>query len=349
MKVSEGKGTIMRHSVTVLSCIILISLLSGCAKFSASRKMDAGPFGENTTVMMVDIAADMGNKKPFHTKQYIYGPNVQDYQAEVQNVKKLMRGIVLYSTQVVNISQSNMSEKKKPNALANIWERIASQIPDARLADFGLTREELAVLIRNIEKQDNMLDALAESQELVDRVAAYSDKSFDRTEVALNKLILDITERMDTRWALTRSNVESLLALQGRTIKSYSLLYQYREGDPAGLDSLRENDPALQTQLGKGHTPGDKDLEVVEAQLMSRLKNLYSIREQVWPQVEQYLAESRERDDLVNQHREAGKKLRTTMMLWQRSHRNLSIGIPVPAEIDLYSILVGAGKKAVGL
>jgi hypothetical protein len=342
-KVSERGRTSTRHLVTVLAFVLILSFLSGCAKFSSSRKMDAGPFGDNVTVMMGDISADV--RKPFHIKKYIYGPSMEAYQAEWANMRRTMRGIVLYSTQVVNIAQAPMTERKKPNELARVLKEILAQVPDQRLADFRVTREEMNDLVRNVEIQDSMLDALAAAQPLVDRVANYVDTSFDRVETALNKLVRDIDERMDERWNLNRTNVESLYALQGRTIKSYALLYQYREGDPAGLDALRENDPALQHFMGKDRSISDKDLEAVEAQIMARLKNLYSIREQVMPQVEQYLAEARERDDLYNQHKETGKKLRTTAMLWSRAHRNLARGIPVPPEIDLYNVMLGSIKK----
>jgi hypothetical protein len=148
---------------------------------------------------------------------------------------------------------------------------------------------------------------------------------------------------MDERWHLNRENVESLYALQGRTFKSYALLYKYREGDPTGLDALRENDPAIMHTMGK--SVSDKELEAAESQIMARLKNLNAIREQVMPQVEQYLAEARERDELYNAHKETGKKIRTSIMLWARAHRNLAAGIPVPPEIDLYSVMLGSIKK----
>ena len=180
---------------------------------------------------------------------------------------------------------------------------------------------------------------------LVDLVAAYADHQFDNVETALEKLISDINERMDARWAPTRANAELLLALQGRTIKSYVLLYQYREKDSAGLEDLRANDPALQNAIGKDESASEKLFSATETQIMARLANLKLIREQLMPQIEQYLAEAKERDELFKAHREIGRKLRTTMMLWARSHRNLAKGIPVPPEIDLYSVLVGSAKK----
>jgi hypothetical protein len=343
VKTSEKAGFGIQRLYTVLACVIILSLLGGCAKFSASRKMDAGPFGENVTVMMGDVSADV--RKPFYIKKYIDGPSRDAYQAEWDNMKKTMRGIVLYSSQVVNIAQSPMTERKKPNALAATLREVTSGVPDQRLADIRMTREELGDLIRNVEVQDTMLAALGHAQPLVDRIASYVDISFERVEAALNRLIRDIDSRMDDRWGLNRENVESLYSLQNRTFRSYALLYQYREGDAAALNALRENDEALKPFLGKDQKVGEKELEATESQIMARLKNLNSIREQIMPQVERYLLEARERDELYNQHKEVGKKLRLTVMLWARAHRNLAAGIPVPPEIDLYSVLLGSVKK----
>jgi hypothetical protein len=336
-------GGTVQQRYSLLACFIILSLLGGCAKFSASRKMDAGPFGENVTVMMGDVSADV--RKPFYIKKYIDGPSRDAYQAEWDNMKRTMRGIVLYSQQVVNIAQSPMTERKKPNALAATMKEISANVTDERIKDFKMTREELNDIIRNVEIQDTMLAALGAAQPFVDRVANYVDTSFERVEAALNKLIRDIDARIDDRWGLNRENVESLYGLQNLTIKSYSLLYQYREGDAASLAALRVNDPALQTALGKDRAVSEKDLDATEAQIMARLKNLHAIREQIMPQVERYILETRERDELYNQHKEVGKKLRVTTMLWARAHRNLAAGIPVPAEIDLYSVLLGSVKK----
>jgi hypothetical protein len=336
-----GNGT--RRLLAAAAVVMVMTLLGGCAKFSASRKMDAGPFGENVTVMIGDITSEV--RKPFYIKKYIYGPSAEEYQAEWLNMRKSLRNIVLYSTQVVNIAQSPMTERKKPNALAATLKEILNPVPEERLADFHITRGELNNLIRNVEIQDTLLAALTEAQPIVDLVASYVDTHFDRVEASLNKLIKDIDARMDDRWHLNRENVESLYALQGRTFKSYALLYKYREGDIAGLDALRENDPAIMHDKGKDRTISDKELEATESQIMDRLKNLNAIREQVMPQVEQYLAEARERDELYNAHKETGKKIRTTIMLWARAHRNLAAGIPVPPEIDLYSVMLGSIKK----
>ena len=339
----EGIRNSTKRFIAAAAVVIIVSLLGGCAKFSASRKMDAGPFGENVTVMMGDVSADV--RKPFYIKQYLEGPSRDEYQAEWDNMRKTIRGIVLYSSQVVNIAQSPMTERKKPNAIANTLKEITARVPDKRLDDMRITREELADIIRDVEVQDTMLAALGQAQPLVDKIAIYVDTSFERVETALNKLIQDIDARMDERWGLNRQNVESLYGLQNLTIRSYALLYQYREGDAASLATLRSNDLALQTSLGKDRAIGDKELDATEAQIMARLKNLHAIREQIMPQVERYLAEARERDELYNQHKETGKKLRLTAMLWARSHRNLAAGIPVPPEIDLYNVLMGSVKK----
>jgi len=333
----------MQRLAAVTAMTVVLSVLGGCAKFSASRKMDAGPFSENTNAMMADVSAEV--RKPFYIKQYVMVPSMPEYAAEWASMKKAMRGVVLYSSQLSAIAQSPMTEKKKPNALAATLKEIFNAVPDQRYADARLTREEVNELIRNVEIQDTLLEALGQAQPLIDRVANFVDTNFERVEAALNKVVREIDEQMDARWHLNRKNVEELYALQNLSFRSYALLYQYREGDPAALKTLRENDPALQTILGKDRAVSEKELEAAEAQIMARLKNLNQIREQIMPQVERYLAEARERDELFNQHKDTGKKLRLTLALWARSHRNLAAGIPVPPEIDLYGVLLGSVKK----
>ncbi len=339
----ERSGSGMRRLRAFVAVVAVMALFGGCAKFQSSRKMDAGPFGENVTIMMGDVSASV--RKAFYIKKYIEGPSKDEYEAEWLNLKKTTRGIVLYSTQIVNIAQSSMTERKKANAIAQLLKELVGPVPDSRLVDFHSTRQELNDHIRNIEIQGNMLDALVQAQPVVDQVAAYVDASFERVEAALNRLVRDIDTRMDEQWHSNRENVLSLYALQNRTFRSYALLYQYREGDTAALNALRENDPALKPRLGTDQPVGAQELEAVESEIMARLKNLNAIREQIMPQVERYLNEVRERDELYNQHKETGRKLRLTTMLWARAHRNLSVGIPVPPEIDLYNVLVGSAKK----
>jgi len=75
-------------------------------------------------------------------------------------MKKSMRGIVLYSSQVWQHRAVAMTERKKPNALAATLREVTSGVRDQRLADIRMTREELNDLIRNVEIQDTMLAAL---------------------------------------------------------------------------------------------------------------------------------------------------------------------------------------------
>jgi hypothetical protein len=62
----EGIRNGTKRFFAAAAVVMIVSLIGGCAKFSASRKMDAGPFGENVTVMIGDITSEV--RKPFYIK-----------------------------------------------------------------------------------------------------------------------------------------------------------------------------------------------------------------------------------------------------------------------------------------
>lgn len=345
MRRAGTRMIVSRSAYAAVAIVTVLSLLGGCAKFRASRRVEAGPFAENITVLVGDVQSDLVGRKPFYIEKYLDGPNLAEYRREWNDLRTILRGIVLYSTHVVNVAQSPMNERKKPNALAGYLRELLNPVIESKDPDLRITKEQLDRVLRNVEIQTSLLSALREAQPLIDKIALFADGSFDRIHYLLDLIVQDVNERMAERWAETRMNVQSLMELQNRTIRSYALLYQYREGDPQGLDALRANDPALRPVLCDTGTPGEKKLDAVEARIMARVQNLAELGKQLSPQVQQYLLEARERDELLHLNQEAGKKLRTTVLLWARSHRNLGAGIPVPPEIDLYNVLVGSAQK----
>ena len=76
----ERTGSGMKQLLAATAAVMVMMLLGGCAKFTSSRKMDAGPFSENVSAMMADVTAEV--RKPFYIKPYVNVPSAAEYRAE---------------------------------------------------------------------------------------------------------------------------------------------------------------------------------------------------------------------------------------------------------------------------
>lgn len=338
-----------KSACSILAVLFLAASFGGCAKFQSSRKMDIGPFGENAMSLMGDVQSVMTMKRPFFTKPYMYGQNIEAYRKQWSDLQKVLRGIVMYSTQVVSIANAKISDKQRAEEMALIVNQMLTPVVEHKsTVVIKITREELDKVLADIRAKTNLLDMLGAAQPMVDTVVNYTDASFESLKDYLDGTVRDVIGRMDDRWGDLRDNVIALKDVQQRSLRSYALLYSYREGNPASYNALLENDPALKQYLSASGSPAVKDLDAAENRLMDRLGNLEKIQNQLKPQVERYQGETKELDELLRAHEELARKVRTAVIVWARTHRNLSAGIPVPPEIDLYSMLTGAASQAAG-
>ena len=339
----------MRTAVVVAALFCLV--LTGCARFSASKKMDMGPFGENTTAMVNDIKQGFVFKKPILIKPYMYGAALEKTRKDRDDVRKVLGAVVLYSTQVVNLSRAKFTDQEKAKALGEYIQKLAGRLVEHRDPDIQYSQEKFDATIKTIVSEQTFLDALASAQPLVDAMEKYVSDTLEIMSEAINQFGDEVAVRIDKNSAEPLDSFSSLKAIQVRSIKSYSLLTSYRDGNADALDALVLNDPALRTYVKKGTALSPRELDTMEKELMLRLQNVQTMLDQLKPRIDVYYAEVQEMDDVLRTVQDAIRKMRVAVILWSRSHANLGAGIPVPPEIDLASMItggaVGAAKKVV--
>ena len=104
----------MTNMSAALMCLCVAAcLVSGCSKFRGSRSLGMTPFAENTSIMFAE-AADVG--RPFRTiylKPYMNVPEVNEIRNHFEPVLKGLRGLVMYSNQVVALNMSTKSVRHR--------------------------------------------------------------------------------------------------------------------------------------------------------------------------------------------------------------------------------------------
>jgi hypothetical protein len=324
----------------------LAPLLAGCASFRASRRLDVAPFAENTVGMIGEVQRATKPVIWTYLKKYEGLPSVQNERLAAVPARSLMRGVALYSTQIVSVYESDLSDARKSQELATyldlaVRERLRIN-PEAQVF---LTQGALDSAVARVRAATSFHAAIGAAQPVVSAALAYGNALFDTLDVQIDQAGSDIDARIEKEYAPLKEQLAVLTDLQLRGTRAYGLLQQYRYGNDAALDTLRSIDPQSAEALA-AKRPNAGALDATEKRILAGIETTTQLRTHLNEDFDQYKAEQRELDELRIQAREASRLGRITLILWARSHHNLAIGVRVPAAIDVMGMVQSAAGKA---
>lgn len=337
----------MRRPIQALVLLSAIYLMCGCSMFRSTTRMDISPFAENTIAMVADVSYGLNQEHSIYLRKYMYGPPPQEYAAQWEMLRPVLRGIATYSLALVTISKSNLTEKEKLDQLATFLDRMFRPVVENPIHIMAMTSEDLDRTLAHIREQKKFLDGLRAAQPLVDEVARYSGDHLDATKVAervaadwiLEQVMLDNAEVMEFS--------DLLRAAQGKNFRSLLLLTEYR-GSPDELiiDRIRENDPQLHRFLPSDNKPSVEQLQQVEDRIVFRLEEIRKMKGQIAQDLANFQLMTGELDELIKSSSANIIRTRATIWVWSRAHARLGSGITDPANVDMMAIAQKALKAA---
>ena len=333
----------------MLLVLAALPLLAGCASFKASRRLDVSPFAQNTVGLIGEVQRANKPLEWVYLKKYESLPLILDARRTYAPARELMRGIAIYSTQIVSIYESPLSESRRSQEVARyLDETIRQRLKDNPRADAFLTQAELDKAVQGARAAPTFMAALGAAQPVVSAALAYGNQIYDEMDQAIGKADQDLVSHIEADFAQLKTERAKLESMQLSGIASYRLLTEYRLGNNAALDSLRAADPEAAEALGVGKKPTAAALDAAEKQILERVDTIGQMYSRLDPQFEVYKAEQAELELLRTQAREAARLGRITLILWARSHKNLAAGIAVPAAIDVMGMVRSAAGSAKG-
>ncbi len=334
--------------LVVASVVGSVVVLDGCATFSTTKKLDMTPFAENTTAMIGEIAAQSRPPPWLYLRKHQDRPSVQAVREAARPLRSLLRGVGLYSMQVVGLHESRLPEKKKVEELSRyVVEVVRPNVAAGELEELGITLEELDTIAGEIRAKETFLDALAAAQPLVNSAMVAGNKMLDAMSDRIEAASADIGALVEGQFAPLKDNLVELERAQMRATRSFALIARLRLGEEGALEALLENEPELGAQL-KGKPPTPAAIDAAERRVFERLQRLEAVRNQLLPEISLYKETQRELDGLRSASEEQARWARATLAIWARSHRNLGAGISVPPTIDLLGLVGKSASSAAG-
>jgi len=333
-----------------LVCALTISSLTGCSTFKSSKRLDVGPFAENTVGMIGEVQRATKPVVWVQLKKYDSTPSVTEVRRAYAPARRLMRGVALYSTQIVSIYESSLPDERKASELARyLDEAVRERLKDNPRAELFMTPVRLDSAVVEVRKAPDFMGALSAAQPVVSAALSYGNSLYDSIEVRIDEAGADLSARIEAEYAPVKRSLAELNELQLRATHAYSLLSQYRKGRESALDSLRAFDSEAASALPAGKRPNEAAVDAYEKRLLVDIDTHVHVREDLLRQFEVYRAEQLELDELRTKSQEAARMGRITLILWARSHKNLAAGVTVPAAINVMGLMKSAAGSATGL
>lgn len=329
----------------ILRCAAVLALagtLSACANLQSHRRIDLAPFAEQTIEIAGDINYELGDIKAVYLLPYNDLPEVQALREKWGRVARILRGMVAYSVEVVTISESRLSEPERVQAYADYLEELLGPVLQKPVPPLHLEQSRFDEILAGVREREKLLDAIGSAQPLVDEIARLMEEFLQALKLENTQAMVAVREAVDADHGRTWEAYRSLKAVQMEALESAGWLRRHRLGEPAALDSLFANEPALVPfESLREKDPAEFEL-VIEKRIFDKLDAMAKTMEQLEPELEIYWKQMIELGEVINQTDRTLRKVRVVTLVWSRAHRQLASGVVDPAKINLMSL----GKKA---
>jgi hypothetical protein len=331
-----------RFIAAFLIAVLIVAVLPGCSAFQAKKRPNLTPFAEHIIAMSEDIQYGFSEEPTVWLNRYAreteIAPMIEDFRESANTTRRILRGIVAYSIEVVTLAQARATGPEKAQALADYLESLMGPAFDLEKIDLHITRADFDSIVVDMREQANLFDGLNSAQPVADEIARIIGEHIAMTELLLYRLNEAIAVAIEEEYAPQLAFRKVLQREQKITLNSVQLLIAAVDGDEAAVDKLWELDAMLLRGYKKGQQLDDEDAQVIMERIMVRFERIESIRKSVWAELEAYELELRELHRLTMEAQSAVRRARATALAWAQAHRKLASGVVDPAQIDMMGI-----------
>ncbi len=342
---NDAKRRSLIACLLILSALAaILSSLAGCSSFRSKKRLDLAPFAEEMIAVAGDIQFGLGQTRAIYLRDYVNGPEIDDFRAHALRARMVVRGIIAYSLEIVTMADADISGDEKARALADYLEDVIRPVLAKPQPNLHMTESDLDTILARVRSQDDFMPALQAAQPIIEEVAYAADEILHSAKESLDRARDAIAAKIEREHADVKKADDMLKASQVATVLNISYLGQYRLGSQAAMDSLLAREPSLREIVASADRVRPEHMAAIEERMLFKLRALREVREQLEPDITLYWNQHRELGELENALSTALRKALVAIVAFARAHDRMSKGVVDPAKINL----LGIAKKAAG-
>ncbi len=337
-------GKWIKHSFLIS---FLIFIFISCATFQSKQRLDLSPFANSMIAVAGDIQYSLFQHRLVTVRKLAKGPEVEKFALYIDKLRRVIRGIIAYSIEIVTVSESNMSAKEKAGALADYLESLKQPLLEKPIPEWHFTTGQLDTIVINVRSQKKFLDALGAAQPLIDEVARVTGELTEASKTQLDAAYQEIQREWNNEYSNAIWAMKTIKNMQFNQLLAGYHVGQYLRGNQSSLDSFYVYDPLSRKLYPEGHQLDAKDILDVEKRLYYNLTVIQDIKLLYQQDMIDYEEGLLELDEVKRAYNDALRKARMAILMWSRAHLQLSRGVTDPAAIDIMQLMLGTAKKFV--
>jgi len=339
----------MRSKWLLLTAVLFF--VTGCAtmkkKFTESKSVNFGPFADQTLLLLSSLDYDLNPNEAYRLSPYLdlSIPDIKLLHESVVLERKFLKGIIAYSLEIVNLSESSLSQAEQVKAYRDYISQLVTDVVSAQHSDVALTKERGQQILDDIGRQSTLLDALQKARPLILEFNQINLRLIRSIGKAREGVVLNIQTNMDSAF---EGFLAFDLSLRGEKLdvtKGLEGVREYKKGNSDALKNVRSINGLL-PQDEKG-----KDVYSIEKYLNERLVLLEKRQTEIQRDLEQYHQLKATLGRVVRQHDEMIRAGGRAVLVWSQAHQKMANGIFNPAEwigmSDVKNLATGAVKTVV--
>ena len=337
-----------------------ILLLCGCDKFVKGESEDLAPFAKQTIEMIGSLEYDLNES------EIVYLRNIHNYFEDEDSYKRylalenqvgnMLTALIVYSMQIVTISESDATENTKANKIADVVLELSDLVRKDQVVK-NENRDALNIqeIISSVRKSQDYLQALRLLLPLINEFSAHAGRVLDELQLEKSRVAVLIDSAIDKKYS---SAVRFHNELRQVKDDMYDTLYYLSQYGVTGDDNHLKNMLSygmydVQVALKNKKSLSAKEQEKLHRDITVRLHTVNENFEQLSPDVHEYYESVRELTQALEGTDDGIREARLTFILWTRAYQSMASGKTDPAEwfaiSDTGALLFGAAKRAAGI
>jgi hypothetical protein len=322
--------------IAAIAAFAVIALNAGCSTvytgLVGDTRANVGPFAQETINALVVEQNDFRGSELIYLRDLVDKdtPEIVRLRYLLSEVTEFRRQLVLYSLELVRVTDMNSTEEDQIAALADA---ISRQMRHDYVTLLNVDGTEFDAMIAEVRAQEKFLEAVNAVEPIINIAANHHSSILDEIEdVALPATRDYVDRRITDEFGVFLEHLDYMAERKDQLLIGLRLIREARLGNAEAIPKLRQANIILAKSALPPANASEKDLDLAEKYVIKELKKQDKVGELLAQDRADYLAMRAELEREINEIATGIRGSRIRVNAWLRAHDALASGVKDPGK-----------------